>query len=113
MQGKPLISENGEGQVAILSKGNQTTRHTLEELSNRTKLHKDVVRKSLTFWENEDVIRRIKERNSSQKSKNARTSGRPEDHRRYEMDPSYVWNGPLWAGVALALKQQFEESEIA
>lgn len=94
--GNPLI-KNGESQVAILAKGNVTTGKTFEKIAQATNLNIDVVRKALSFWEKEKIIKRIKEK--SRKSKASNNKHRTDDVRRYEIDARYVWRGCPWEGV--------------
>lgn len=113
VHGKPLLDEHGQGQVAILEYGNHTAQRSISEIAAAINLHPDVVRKALTIWEDRKIIKRLGTRKPSDNTKGGIKAGRPTDYRRYEIHPDYVWNGPIWAGVTLAVKYAFEGWDTA
>lgn len=95
---KPILTKVGYGQAIITTHGNRSTTRTVQEIADAVGATYGAVQKALTFWERASVISRIREyRRKAPKASDSDT-GRPVEHRRYEFDPQYVWNGHIWIG---------------
>lgn len=104
--GDPVLDENGQGRAAIETYGNRTATHSIQQIADALGADYGSVQKALRFWEKEGLFTEIKEKKNSAEVERLRSSGRPVSFKRYEIDPDYVWNGPLWVGVAYSLRRE-------
>lgn len=95
---KPIKSSAGKAQAIITTYGNRSRTKTVQEIADAVGASYGAVQKALSFWEGVSVMRRISEYRRKAPRATERDAGRPVDHRRYEFDPQYVWNGHIWIG---------------
>lgn len=101
----PVRMSNGNGQAAIVKYGNRSATRTIQQLCDETGGSYDAVRKALSFWESLGIIKPIRTYEKDIVKEQHFQAGRPIEFRRYEIDADYVWNGPIWIGVAYSLSQ--------
>lgn len=94
---KPVLNSAGKGQAVITTYGNRGATRTLNEIADATNASYGAVQKALAFWEGASVMSRIREYRRKH-VKPTDEAGRPVEHRRYEFNPQYVWNGHIWIG---------------
>lgn len=97
---KPLLNNGGRAQAIITTYGNRSATRTVQEIADAIGATYGAAQKALTFWEKASVMKRIREYRRSSPKANESDAGRPVDHRRYEFNPEYVWNGYIWIGNA-------------
>ncbi len=94
---EPLLTPEGRGVAVVKTYGNRSATRTISEIASAVSASYGAVQKALAVWEAKGVIRRISEYKKNGKGANEE-SGRPVEHRRYEFNPAYVWNGHIWMG---------------
>ena len=97
---KPILTKAGYGQAVITTHGNRSATRTVQEIADAVGATYGPVQKALTFWERASVMSRIREYRRRVPKPSKSDTGRPIEHRRYEFDPQYVWNGYIWIGNA-------------
>lgn len=95
---KPALNSAGKGQAVIATYGNRSATRTVQEIADAVGATYGPVQKALTFWERASVMSRIREYRRRVPKASKSDTGRPIEHRRYEFDPQYVWNGHIWIG---------------
>lgn len=93
---KHELVTNGAGDaiVEMTRHGNRTRTKTYEQIAKDANVHPDTARKAIKFWLKEGTIKEIAVDEPTAK-KISLSVGKPIKTLRFEMNPKYVWNGPI------------------
>ncbi|ABS14562.1 hypothetical protein [Brucella anthropi] len=96
----PIMTSDVKAQAVMKTHGNRSFTRTIDQIAQEVKASYGAVQKALAFWESEEIMQRIKPYEQKSVIEEHCKSGRKIEFRRYEFDPFYVWNGPLWLRTA-------------
>lgn len=109
--GEPIPAPNANGYVLaeLDTQGNRTKSLTLAEICAAVKTSERCIRTSLQNLEALGLIRPIPVPRQSQTKAMKKAPGRPFKLVRFELNPEYMWNGPLEDGVGYLLSGRYDE----
>lgn len=93
-----ITNDAGDAIVELTRHGNRTRTKTYEQIAMDANVHPDTARKAIKHWLKVGAIKEIPVHEPTAK-KISRSVGKPTKALRFEMNPKYVWSGPLVESV--------------